>query len=92
MKQILTISLLLVSLMNMPILAQAQKFGYVNSTAILSEMPKVKQADANLEALQTQLEKKGKQMLDKWEEDVAALPRRVESGELSPRQSEEELT
>lgn len=38
----------------------AQKFGYLNSQALLAELPEVKQADANLQALQTQLEKKGK--------------------------------
>ena len=38
--------------------AQAQKFGYVNSQEILAGMAEVKQADANLEALQKQLQKK----------------------------------
>ena len=33
-------------------IAQNGKFGYVNSALILSELPEVKQADANLEALQ----------------------------------------
>ena len=37
---------------------QAQKFGYVNTNKILSELPAVKQADANIEALRTQLEAK----------------------------------
>ena len=32
--------------------AFAQKFGYLNSQALLSELPEVKQADANLQALQ----------------------------------------
>ena len=70
--------------------AQAQKFGYVNSAAILSEMPKVKQADANLEALQKQLENKGKQMVDKYQQDVTVLQQRAERGELSPKQQDEE--
>jgi outer membrane protein len=31
--------------------AQAQKFGFVNSGAILEAMPQVKEAESNLEAL-----------------------------------------
>jgi outer membrane protein len=90
MKRILKISLLLIALVSMAGVAQAQKFGYVNSAAILAEMPKVKQADANLEALQKQLENKGKQMVEKYQQDVMALQQRVERGELSPKQQEEE--
>ena len=44
---------------------QAQQFGYVNSAAILAEMPEVKQADANLEALQKQLQKRYKKVANK---------------------------
>ena len=47
--------------------AFAQKFGYLNSQALLSELPEVKQADANLQALQAQLEKKGQQMVSELE-------------------------
>ena len=35
----------------------AQKFGYLNSQAILAELPEVKQSEAELEALQKQLQK-----------------------------------
>ena len=90
MKQILKISLFFIALLSMAVVAQAQKFGYVNSAAILAEMPKVKQADANLEALQTQLEKQGKQMIDTYQQELAGLQQRVERGELSPKQQEEE--
>ena len=69
---------------------QAQKFGYVNSAAILADMAEVKQADANLEALQQQLQKKGQGMLEKLQTDYAEVRRKVDSGELSPIQQEEE--
>jgi len=69
---------------------QAQKFGYVNSAAILAEMPEVKQADANLEALQKQLQKKGQSMLEQLQQDYGALQQKVQSGDLSPKQQEEE--
>ena len=37
---------------------QAQKFGYVNSASLLQEMPEVKAAEAELENLQKQLQRK----------------------------------
>ena len=69
---------------------QAQQFGYVNSAAILAEMPEVKQADANLEALQKQLQKKGQSMLEQLQQDYVALQQKVQGGDLSPKQQEEE--
>ncbi len=42
--------------------AQAQKIGYLNSAALLAELPEVKKADANLTALQKQLQKQGEAM------------------------------
>ena len=68
----------------------AQSFGYVNSAAILAEMPDVKQADANLEALQKQLQKKGQGMVEQLQKDYASIQRQVESGDLSPKQQEDE--
>ena len=68
----------------------AQKFGYLNSQALLSELPEVKQADANLQALQAQLEKKGQQMVQDLEGKYKDLQRKEQSGEISPKALEEE--
>lgn len=68
----------------------AQKFGYLNSSAILAELPEVKAANAELQALQTQLQKKGQGMAEKLQTDYAAVQQKVERGELSPKQQEEE--
>jgi outer membrane protein len=68
----------------------AQKFGYLNSQALLSELPEVKQADANLQALQAQLEKKGQQMVAELENKYKDLQRKEQSGEISPKALEEE--
>lgn len=68
----------------------AQKFGYLNSQALLAELPEVKQADANLQALQTQLEKKGQQMVQELETKYKDLQRREQTGEISPKSLEEE--
>ncbi len=68
----------------------SQKFGYVNSTALIAELPEVKQADATIEALQKQLQKKGQDMVTQFQTDYAEVQRKADSGELSPKQQEEE--
>lgn len=70
--------------------ADAQKFGYLNSKALLAEMPEVKQANSNLEALQKQLQKRGQQMLQTLQTNYQELQRKEQQGELSPKQLEEE--
>lgn len=69
---------------------EAQKFGYVSSQALLAEMPAVKQAEANLDALKKQLQKKGQQMLTELETNYRELQRKEAQGDLSPKQIEEE--
>lgn len=90
MKATLKITSLLVALFCMTLSVQAQKFGYVNSAEIMAELPDVKQADSQLEALQKQLQKKGQGMVEKIQTDYAALQQKVQRGELSPKQQEEE--
>lgn len=68
----------------------AQKFGYMNSSVLLAEMPEVKQADANLEVLKQQLTKKGQQMLQSLQTKYQDLAKKEKQGELSPKQTEEE--
>ena len=71
-------------------IASAQKIGYVNRGAILSETPAVKQANANLEALQKQLQKKYEGMVTEWQGKYVELQRKEQQGDLSPKQLEEE--
>lgn len=68
----------------------AQKFGYVNSTEILAELPAVRAAEADLEALQKQLRKRGQDMVEQFQADVAVLQQQAEAGTLSPKQQAEE--
>lgn len=68
----------------------AQKFGYVNSALILAELPAVRAAEADLEALQKQLRKRGQDMVQQFQADVAALEEQVGKGELSPQQQQTE--
>ena len=73
MKKMIKMGGLLVALLLTIGTLQAQKFGYVNSSAILAEMPAVKQADANLEALQKQLQKKGQKMVTDLQAEYQAV-------------------
>ena len=90
MKRILKATLVVAILLSVAFSAEAQKFGYVDSQTILAEMPEVKQADANLEALQKQLQKKGQGMVEKLQNDYLAIQKKVEQGLLSPQQQQEE--
>lgn len=75
----------LIAMFCIPNDALSQKFGYLNSQLLLSELPEVKQADANLQALQTQLEKKGQLMVQELEGKYKDLQRREKTGEISPK-------
>jgi outer membrane protein len=70
--------------------ASAQNIGHINSQLILSEMPEVKAAESNLEAFQTQLQKKGQMMIEDFQKKYQEVARKEQQGELSPRQLEEE--
>lgn len=69
---------------------QAQKIGHINSQIILSELPEVKAAESDLEAFQTQLQKKGQKMIEDFQKRYQEVARKEQQGELSPRQMEEE--
>lgn len=69
---------------------QAQKFGYVNSQEIISQLPEVKEANSNLETFGNQLQKKYQQMLQTLQTKYQDLERKQQEGLLSPKQLEEE--
>jgi outer membrane protein len=66
----------------------AQKFGYLNSAALLQEMPEVKEAEANLETLQKQLQARGQKMLEDFQVKYADLERRHNEGGIAPKDLE----
>ena len=68
----------------------AQKIGYVNRSALLADIPAVKQANANLEVLQKQLQKKYEDMITEFRTRYEDLQRKEQQGELSPKQLEDE--
>ncbi len=72
--------------------ADAQlKVGYINSAEILADMPDVKQMQSNLEGLQTQLQKRGQQLIAEYQQKEQDALQRKERGELSPAEEEKVL-
>ena len=90
MKRIIKTSVVLCALVALAFTANAQKMGYINSQLLMSEMAEVKEMNSNLEALQTQLRKKGQNALETLQKDYQAVQQKVEKGLLSPKQQEEE--
>lgn len=68
----------------------AQKFGYINSAELFQEIPEVKEAQANLETYQSQLQKQGQAMLTAYQTEGQALQQKQQQGELSPKALEVE--
>ena len=64
---------------------QAQKFGYVDSNSILESMPKVKEAESELDALNKQLQAKGQKMMQDFQAKYEELQRKVQAGEITPK-------
>ncbi|GEM_PF-208908 len=63
----------------------AQKFGYCNSSVLLSELPEVKAADSDLKDFQTQLTKRGQEMVKSLQDKSAELERKKEIGTIAPK-------
>jgi outer membrane protein len=89
MKAIFQYSLVALLLLAATVSATAQKFGYVNSAEILSELPAMKAAESNLEGLQKQLQKKGQAMVQEFQTDYQALQQEAQAGTMSPKQQQE---
>jgi outer membrane protein len=69
---------------------QAQKFGYLNSATLLQEMPEVKEAEANLETLQKQLQAKRQKLVEEFQTKYGELDRLNKGGSISPKDLETE--
>ena len=71
--------------------AEAQKIGYVDSGSILEMMPEVKEAESTLETLGKQLQAKGQKMLQDYQTKAQDLQRRVQAGEITPKDQEAQV-
>ncbi|MCZ2100554.1 MAG: OmpH family outer membrane protein [Chitinophagales bacterium] len=67
----------------------AQKFGYVNSQELLSNMPEMKLADNELQKLQNELVAKGEEMVIKFEAEYKKYMAEANSGTLSKVQMQQ---
>ena len=83
-----SIVLTIVLLLTLTTAGFAQKFGFCNSSALLAELPEVKAADSELKAYQTQLTKKGQDMVKALQEKAADLERRQKERLISPKDLE----
>ncbi len=92
MKKLFTCACLLLALTFMSTTVSAQKFGYLNSQALLSEMSEVEQAKANLEVLGQQLRKKGEAMVASLQAKYGEVQQKAAAGGLSPKDQEAEVT
>ncbi len=70
--------------------AFGQKFAYINSQEILSNLPEVQQANSNIETFRNQLISLGQQKLESLQKKYKELEGKQNRGELSPVQLEEE--
>jgi outer membrane protein len=68
----------------------AQKFGYVDSAALLEDIEEWNQAQSKLETFQLQMQKKGQGMVQTFQQNVAMFQEKQQAGDLSPRQAEAE--
>ncbi len=72
--------------------AQAQKFGYVNSESLLSQMEDMKAAESDLVAYRDQQQKLFQTKVESFQAEVAELQRKNEAGEMTPKQLQEAQT
>jgi outer membrane protein len=70
--------------------AFGQKFAYINTQEILSNLPEVQQANSNIETFRNQLISLGQQKLESLQKKYKELEGKQNRGELSPVQLEEE--
>ncbi len=91
MKSILKYTLMLVLAVTFCISAEAQKIGYVDSGSLLEMMPKVKEAESNLETLGKQLQAKGQKMMTDYQTKAQDLQRRVQAGDIAPKDQDAQV-
>ncbi len=84
-------SLLIIAGLVLSLALQAQKFGFMNSAAIMAEVPEVKQAESNLKAYQEQLSKQGQQKVEALQAKYADLAKKEKQGEIAPKALQEQV-
>lgn len=88
MKTFTKLLIVAVAFVSFSMSASAQKFGYINSQELISQLPEVKEANANIETLKTQLQKKGQDMITVLQTKYSKLE--ADRDNYSPKQLEVE--
>ena len=91
MKSVIRHTLILALSLCLYMTANAQKFGYVESNSLLQGMPKVKEAESNLETLSKQLQAKGQKMMQDFQTKYQDLERRAQAGDIAPKDQEAQV-
>jgi|SRR5688500_17416897 len=91
MKSILKYTIVLLAMIALSVTANAQKIGYVDSGSLLTGMPKVKEAESNLETLGKQLQAKGQKMMQDFQVKYQDLERRAQAGDIAPKDQEAQV-
>ena len=91
MKSILKYTLIPALAIMLSFSASAQKIGYVDSGSLLTMMPKVKEAESNLETLGKQLQAKGQKMMQDFQVKYQDLERRAQAGDIAPKDQEAQV-
>ncbi|HZV70146.1 MAG TPA: OmpH family outer membrane protein [Saprospiraceae bacterium] len=91
MKLILKYTLMVVLVVTFAVSMEAQKIGYVDSGSLLEMMPKVKEAESNLETLGKQLQAKGQKMMQDYQTKAQDLQRRVQAGDIAPKDQDAQV-
>jgi len=90
MRKFIKISFLLVMFAFVASSTQAQKFGYVDSDVIISNLPKYQQAIANLKVFEQQLTSQGENMVKDLQTKAAMLEDRRAKGTITQKDFETE--
>ena len=85
-RKVLTLSLIL---LGFALSVSAQKYGHLNSSQLMTDLPAIKTADAQLQTYQQQLVKKGEEMMTKFQANYEAYVTKSNSGTLSQIQTQE---
>ncbi|MEO6132253.1 MAG: OmpH family outer membrane protein [Saprospiraceae bacterium] len=91
MKSTLKYAMMIALAVTLSFSMEAQKIGYVDSGSLLEMMPKVKEAESNLETLGKQLQAKGQKMMQDYQTKAQDLQRRVQAGDIAPKDQDAQV-
>lgn len=91
MNKIIILALFLMGLNTTCLIAQ-NKIAHINSASLMKDLPEIKAADSKLQAFQTQLQKKGEQMVTDLQAKYQDLAKKQQNGEISPKDLDAQTT